>query len=91
MPFNGSSENLTLTERYTRTGPDTLEYQFTVDDPTVWTRPWTGMYTFVQSQYELVECRLSRRQLRDDQHPEWFAREGAGDRDRSGPLVTRHS
>ena len=56
MPFNGSSENLTLTERYTRTGPDTLEYQFTVDDPTVWTRPWTGMYTFVQSQYELVEC-----------------------------------
>jgi len=56
VPFNGSSENLTLTERYTRTGPDTLEYQFTVDDPTVWTRPWTGMYTFVQSQYELVEC-----------------------------------
>ncbi|HIE93035.1 MAG TPA: hypothetical protein EYQ83_09280 [Acidobacteria bacterium] len=57
MPFNGSSENLTLTERYTRTGPDTLEYQFMVDDPTVWTRPWTGMYTFVrdESQYELVE------------------------------------
>jgi hypothetical protein len=28
-----------------------------VDDPTVWTRPWTGMYTFVrdESQYELVE------------------------------------
>lgn len=57
VPFNGSTENLTLTERYTRTGPDTLEYQFTVDDPTVWTRPWTGMYTFVrdESQYELVE------------------------------------
>ena len=57
VPFNGSSENLTLTERYTRTGPDTLEYQFTVDDSTVWTRPWTGMYTFVrdESQYELVE------------------------------------
>ena len=38
-PFRGSSENLTLTERYTRTGPDTLRYEFTLDDPTVWTRP----------------------------------------------------
>jgi len=55
--FRGSSENLTLTERYTRTGPDTLRYEFTLDDPAVWTRPWTGMYTFVrdESQYELVE------------------------------------
>ena len=55
--FRGSSENLTLTERYTRTGPESMEYRFTIDDPTVWTRPWTGMYTFVRddSQYELVE------------------------------------
>ena len=55
--FRGSSENMTLTERYTRTGPESLEYRFTIDDPTVWTRPWTGMYTFVRddSQYELVE------------------------------------
>ena len=46
-----------MTERYTRTGPDTLRYEFTLDDPTVWTRPWTGMYSFVrdESQYELVE------------------------------------
>ena len=57
VSFQGSSEHLTLTERYTRTGPDTLEYRFTLEDPTVWTRPWTGMYTFVRddSQYELVE------------------------------------
>ena len=57
VSFQGSSEHLTLTERYTRTGPDTLEYQFTLDDPTVWSQPWTGMYTFVRddSQYELVE------------------------------------
>ena len=56
-PFRGSSENLTLTERYTRTGPDTLRYEFTLDDPAVWTTPWTGMYSFVrdESQYELVE------------------------------------
>ena len=46
-----------MTVRYSRNGPDTLEYRFTLDDPEVWTQPWTGMYTFVRddSQYELVE------------------------------------
>ncbi len=56
-PYQGSSDALTMTERYTRTGPDTLEYRFTIDDPKVFTRPWTGMFTYVrdESQYELVE------------------------------------
>lgn len=55
--YLGSSEEMKLTQRFTRTGPDTLEYQFTVDDPAVWTEPWTGMFTFIRddSQYELVE------------------------------------
>ena len=57
VSYQGSSDTLTMTERYTRTGPDTLEYRFTLDDPTVWTRPWTGMFTYVrgETQYELVE------------------------------------
>ena len=56
-PYRGSGENLTLVERFTRLGPTTLEYQFTIDDPTVWTRPWTGMFRFDKDddQYELVE------------------------------------
>jgi len=37
----GSRENLHLIERWTRTGPTTLAYEVTVEDPTVWTRPWT--------------------------------------------------
>jgi hypothetical protein len=36
-----SDANMRLTERFTLTAKDTLLYQFTVDDPTVWTRPWT--------------------------------------------------
>ena len=36
-----SDANLRLTERLTRTSPDTLVYEVTVDDPTVWTQPWT--------------------------------------------------
>jgi hypothetical protein len=39
--YFGSRENLHLIERYTRTGPDTLEYALTLDDPTTWTTPWT--------------------------------------------------
>ena len=31
-----------LVERWTRTGPDTLAYEVTVDDPTVWTKAWTA-------------------------------------------------
>ena len=55
--YRGSSSNMTLIERYTRVGPTTLEYQFTVDDPVVWTQPWTGRFTFDldTEQYELVE------------------------------------
>jgi len=41
--FMGSHENLHLTERLTRVGPDVLNYEFTVDDPSTWTMPWTAM------------------------------------------------
>ncbi len=37
-----ADENLRVTERFTRVGPDTLLYRFTVDDPTAWTQPWSG-------------------------------------------------
>jgi hypothetical protein len=39
--FRGSRENLHVIERWTRTGPNTLQYQVTIQDPTVWTKPWT--------------------------------------------------
>ena len=41
-PFQGSSENLHLIERFTRVDEDTIRYQFTVDDPSTWTRPWSA-------------------------------------------------
>jgi hypothetical protein len=46
--FQGSRENLHLVERWTRTGPDTLEYAVTVEDPTVWDRPWTAKQDFIR-------------------------------------------
>jgi len=40
--YRGASENLRLTERFSRADPSTLIYEFTVDDPATWTAPWTG-------------------------------------------------
>ncbi len=42
----GSRDNLHLVERWTRTGPRTLAYEVTIEDPTVWTRPWTVKQEF---------------------------------------------
>ena len=38
----GSSPDLRLLERFTRVGPETLAYEYTMDDPGTWTRPWTA-------------------------------------------------
>jgi hypothetical protein len=46
--FQGSRENLHLVERWTRTGPTSLEYVVTLEDPTVWTRPWTVRQEFTK-------------------------------------------
>jgi hypothetical protein len=37
-----SSRDLHVVERFTRTDPDTIVYRFTVEDPSTWTKPWSG-------------------------------------------------
>ena len=46
--YRGARENLHLVERWTRTGPSTLEYAVTIEDPNVWTRPWTVKQEFTK-------------------------------------------
>ncbi|MEE2638052.1 MAG: hypothetical protein VYE68_12560 [Acidobacteriota bacterium] len=53
--FGGASRNLHVVERFTRVGEDTLLYQFTVDDPTVWTAPWSGEYVWPASDNRVYE------------------------------------
>jgi len=53
--YRGSDQNLHLVERFTRTGPDTILYRFTVDDPTAFTKPWTGEITMVKIPGPLYE------------------------------------
>jgi hypothetical protein len=59
--FQGSRENLHLVERWTRTGPDTLEIVNTIEDPTVWTRPWTVIQEFKRQSNELNRIYLEPR------------------------------
>jgi hypothetical protein len=53
--FRNSDEHLRLTERFTRVSDDTLRYEFTVDDPTVWVRPWTAAIYWKKSRGEIYE------------------------------------
>lgn len=46
MAYRGSWENLKVTERFTRVGPDRVHYSYTLEDPTLWDAPWGGEYEF---------------------------------------------
>src|SRR5688572_25666012 len=45
--FRGSRDTLHIVERFTR-GRDGIEYEVTVNDPTVWTKPWTAALTLAR-------------------------------------------
>src|SRR6185503_12561792 len=53
--FRFADENLRLTERFTRVADDTLRYEFTVEDATVWARPWTAAIYWKRSNGEIFE------------------------------------
>ncbi len=50
-----STEKLHLIERFTRTGPDTLQWELTIDDPGAWTKPWTAMIPLRSSKKGVFE------------------------------------
>lgn len=56
--FQGfSMRNATLVEKFTRVGPDQLDYQFTIDDPSVYSRSWTvGLPMVAGTQYYEYAC-----------------------------------
>jgi len=59
--FQGSRENLHLIERWTRTGADTLEIVYRIEDPTVWTRPWSVIQEFKRQSNEANRIYLEPR------------------------------
>jgi hypothetical protein len=53
--FYGSTANLHVIERLTRVSEKALDYQFTIDDPETWTKPWTGEYTWPATNQHIYE------------------------------------
>lgn len=53
--WRNASENLRVTERFTRVDEDTIEYAFTVVDPDTWAEPWGGTYPLTEMDALLYE------------------------------------
>jgi len=53
--FSGSGENLHVVERFTRSGPDSILYKATIEDPDTYARPWTVEYPFLATQGPIYE------------------------------------
>ena len=54
-PFHGSSENLHVVERFTRTSAETILYEFTVEDPHTWVKPWSAQLVMGPSNGQIYE------------------------------------
>jgi hypothetical protein len=50
--FRNASEDMRLTEWFTRVDADTIQYRFTIDDPKTWTRPWTAEVPIMKDQIQ---------------------------------------
>jgi hypothetical protein len=44
-----------ITERFTRIDENTIEYKYTIDDPSTWTRPWTAIIPLSKIEGPLFE------------------------------------
>jgi hypothetical protein len=53
--YRGSSEKMHLVERFTRTADDAVVYQFTVEDPDTWAKPWTAEVVWTKNKGPVYE------------------------------------
>jgi hypothetical protein len=54
-PFSGSSEKMRVIERFTRVSDDVIQYRFTIEDESMWTRPWSGELPLVKTTGPIFE------------------------------------
>jgi hypothetical protein len=55
VSFRGSTQELHLIERFTRINGDTVRYEFTIDDPTTFTRQWTAAIPMARTDEQIYE------------------------------------
>lgn len=53
--FRGSTQGLHLVERFTRIDAGTVKYEFTIDDPTTFTKPWTAAIPMTKTEDQIFE------------------------------------
>jgi len=53
--LSGASRNLQVTEKFRKNKDGSLHYSFTVNDPTVWTKSWSGEYPWPTSDDKVFE------------------------------------
>jgi hypothetical protein len=53
--FRGASAALHLVERFKCVDAETLLYEFTVNDPVTWTRPWTVQFPMTRNREPIFE------------------------------------
>jgi hypothetical protein len=58
-PYRGASDDLKVTERFTRTGPDVIAYKFTVEDPSSLPAPYSGELPFNRTHENVYEYACS--------------------------------
>ncbi len=68
------SDQLRLTQRFERVDADHLDYTVTVDDPAMYTEPWTNTRTFTIMEGELMEysCEENNRALWEGRVKQWY-------------------
>ena len=75
--YRGATGALHVTERFRRVDATTVRYEVTVTDPATFPSPWTAALSLKTSRSAgRVRIRVSRRQLRDEEHPQRRARRG---------------
>lgn len=60
LVYPGNGETLRLTERFTLLGPDTIEYRYTIDDPAVYTQPYTVLHELTRDEQYKVSVPICR-------------------------------
>jgi hypothetical protein len=53
--FPAANETLRVIERFTRTDENSIDYKFTVDDPTTYTRQWTAVLPLAKAEGPIYE------------------------------------
>ena len=53
--FRGATPDMQLVEKFTRTSPNTIQYEFTVNDPEAFTKPWTARIPMHKMDGPLIE------------------------------------